>query len=99
MLHFGEDDNADILWSAAAGTGAALEGAVRLGVAQVDKLRTGQPIRLTALRSGESGANELVYAIEIPSTNQARASQALLAYMTEQLGRDLAQLVRPRGGQ
>jgi hypothetical protein len=99
VLHFGDAGSADVLWSGAAGTGAPLEGAVRLGVAQVNKLRAGEPIRLTALRAPETGDEEAVFEIELPSANQARASQALFTYMTAQLGRDLASLVRPRGSE
>lgn len=98
LLHFGTPEAGDVLWTGDAGTGTPLEAAVPIGAEQVGRLRAGEPIQLTAVRSAADGSQEAVYSIALTSANQARASEALLAYMSEQLGRDLAQLVRPRGG-
>ena len=97
VLHFGTPEAADVVWTGAPGTGAPFEDSVPLGAAHVGRLQAGEPITFTALRSSEGGENEAVFTIELTSVNQARASQALVAYMAEQLGRDLAALVRPRG--
>ncbi len=99
VLHFGTPDAADILWTGTPGTGAPIEGSVPLGATHVGRLQAGEPITFTALRISEEGENEAVFTIPLTSVNQARASQALVAYMAEQLGRDLAVLVRPRGSQ
>ena len=99
VLHFGTPEAADVLWTGTPGTGAPIEGSVPLGAAHVGRLQAGEPITFTALRSLEGSADEPVFTIELTSANQAQASQALVAYMAEQLGRDLAALVRPRGSQ
>ena len=44
-------------------------------------------------------ASEPVFTVEFVTVNQARAVQALTGYMAEQLGQDLAELIRPRGSQ
>ena len=99
VLHFGTLDAPDVVWAGASGTGAALEGVVPLGAGHVGRLRAGEPIALTAVRSASDGSREAVFSIELTSVNQARASEALFGYMTDGLGRDLAALVRPRGSE
>lgn len=99
VLHFGTLDDPEVLWSGAPGTGAPIVGNVRLGAAQVGRLRAGEPLTFTALRGNDDEGREAVFAIELTVANQARASQALLGYMSGQMGRDLAALVRPRGSQ
>ena len=99
VLHFGTPEEANVVWTGTPGTGAPIEESVPLGATHVGRLQAGEPITFTALRSSEGGENEAVFTIELTSINQARASQTLFGYMAEQLGRDLAALVRPRGGQ
>jgi hypothetical protein len=51
------------------------------------------------VRQTGSGEGEAVFSIALNSVNQARASSVLLGYMSDQLGRDLAALIRPRGSE
>ena len=97
VLHFGTPEAADVVWTGTPGTGAPIEASVPLGATHVGRLRAGEQITFTALRSGQGGENEPVFTIELTSVNQAQASEALVAYMAEQFARDLAALVRPRG--
>lgn len=100
VLHFGQPEEANIVWTGTPGTGAPLESTVPLGATHVGRLQAGEPMTFTALRSSAAGEDEAVFTIELTSINQARASQALVAYMAGgQLGRDLTSLVRPRGSQ
>jgi hypothetical protein len=92
VLHFGSPEEADILWAGDAGTGAPLEGVVDLGPARLMRLQASEPLTLTALRATGDGANDPVYSIELTSLNQGPTSRALVAYMTAQLGTDLARL-------
>jgi len=96
ILHFGEPDAPDVVWSGTASTGRPLEGTVPLSAQHVQKLGAGQPIMLTAIRD-LAGAPEAAFAIELTNVNQAQAAQALLRYMSNQLSTDLAALVGPRG--
>lgn len=93
ILHFGEPDEADILWAADANTGVPIERVIDLGPARLAKLQAGEPLLLTALRPTETGASEAVYSIELTSLNQGTATSALVGYMAQQLESDLAQLI------
>jgi hypothetical protein len=99
LLHFGPPETADVVWTGQPGTGTALEAAVPLAAAHVGKLQAGEPMALTAVRETASGEGEAVFSIGLNAVNQARASSALLGYMSDQLGRDLAALIRPRGSE
>jgi len=94
MLHFGTLDTADTLWTGPPGTGHPLEAAVELSPSHVGRLQAGEPITLTAIRASEAGEDEAVFTIELSSLNQARAVQALVGYMAQQLSSDLARLIR-----
>jgi hypothetical protein len=93
MLHFGPPEGADVLWVAAAGTGAALEGIVELGLTRLARLLEGEQLFLTALRPTETGSNEAVYTIELTFINQGPATTALAQYMAQRLASDLAQII------
>lgn len=95
VLHFGPPEQADIMWASEAGTGAPLEGVVDLGPSRLARLQGSEQIMLTALRSTEAGTSEPVYSIELTSLNQGPAATALVGYMAQQLGNDLAQLMPP----
>jgi len=92
-LHFGPPEQADILWAGAAGTGGPIEGVVDLGPTRLDRLLANEQLWLTALRLTEAGTNEPVFTIELTSLNQGPAVSALVRYMAQQLGADLAQLL------
>jgi hypothetical protein len=96
VLHFGTPDSADVVWSGPSGTGQIIQASVPLAAAHVARLVGGQPINFTAVRESEAGAPEAVFSVQLTSVNQAAATGALLAYMTDGLSADLARLVQPR---
>ncbi|MDH3272113.1 MAG: hypothetical protein OEN56_12310 [Gemmatimonadota bacterium] len=97
VLHFGEPDDADVVWMGDAGTGAPLEATVPLSPSQVRRLATGDPLMLTAVQATED-TPDAVFAIGIGNVNQARNAQALLTYMASQLSADVTQLIPPSSG-
>ena len=97
VLHFGDVDDPDVVWSGEAGTGETLEDTVPLEFAHVTRLRAGEPITLTAMKGSADGVDEPAFTIEFTNLNQATATEALLGYMARQLSIDLSRLVRPRG--
>ena len=96
VLHFGDVTDPDVVWEASAGSGAPIEASQPLGAAQVERLRAGEPVTFSALRSG-GASPEPVFVIELTPVNQAQAIQLLVAYMGSQMEADLAQLVQPIG--
>ena len=104
VLHFGEPNEAQVIWTGPAGTGTPLEATVVLNPDYVPLLAAGTPISLTAVVAGaeagaeEGGDNEAVFSIQLTPVSQSRAARALLGYMSSQLSKDLAALVPPSGG-
>ena len=98
MLHFGESDSVDLMWTGPADTGEMLEVPVVLKVRHVLRLQAGEPIRLTAIKSVEDADSDVLFTVELTTVNQAPTTQALLGYMANQLSVDLTRLVPPRGG-
>jgi hypothetical protein len=98
VLHFGEPTQADVLWSAPAGSGAALEASFPLGAANTRRLQAGEPVSLTALRGDASAAPDPVFTIQLSNAGQAPLVQGLLEYMSSRLQTDLTALTTPRGG-
>lgn len=90
IVHFGDPSAPDVIWRGAADTGAAIEATLALGAQHVIRLRSGEPVTLTALQSGDPQ-----YSIEIDTTGQVQATEALLSYMALQLSTDLKELVPP----
>lgn len=97
ILHFGTPDAPRILWQGDAGTGATLQDTRPLSAADVYLLGNGEPVVLTALKTDDSGADEIAWAIALSEVNQAPATQTLLNYMANQLSVDLNNLLTPRG--
>jgi hypothetical protein len=95
LLHFGTPEEADMIWSASAGTGANVEAIVPLAPSHLVRLASGDPLTLTAVRDTEPGEADALYAIELTSINQATAVQALVGYMAGQLAADLERLIPP----
>jgi hypothetical protein len=95
LFHFGEPTEADVVWVAAAGSGAPVEGIVPLAPSHLARLQAGEPITLTAIREADDGQTDALYAIELTSLNQSSAVTALLGYMANQLAGDLARLIAP----
>lgn len=98
VLHFGEAEDADVLWTGPAGTGELIEVPVVLEARHVLRLQAGEPIRLTAVQSVEDADNEAVFTLELTTVNQVAATRALLEYMAGQMVADINRLAPPRGG-
>ena len=94
VLHFLDDPAGSAVWSADAGSGAAIETTLPLSAAHTNRLQAGEPLVLSAF---DDAGDEALFAIELTAVNQARASAALLGYMSSQLDADLATYLRPRG--
>jgi len=98
MLHFGEADSVDVMWTGPAGTGEVLEVPVVLDVRHVLRLQAGEAIRLTAIKGVEDADSEALFTVELTTVNQVNTTRALLEYMANQLAADLTRLAPPRGG-
>lgn len=98
VLHFGPADDADLVWSAPAGTGTALEAPVVLQPRHLARLQRGESLQLTAIREVEAEENEALFTLELTQVNQAPAVQALLGYMAGPMVEELKRLVPPGGG-
>lgn len=98
VLHFGTADDADIVWTAPAGTGEVLEAPSVLQPYQIVRLQNGEALNLTAIISTEDGTNEAVFTLDMTTVNQATATRQLLGYMAGQMVEDLKLLVPPGGG-
>jgi hypothetical protein len=99
LFHFGDPEEADVVWIATADSGAPVEGIVPLAPSHLARLRAGEPITLTAIREAGDGQTDALYAIELTSINQSPAVVALLGYMANQLAGDLARLMPPDNSQ
>lgn len=93
VLHFGEGESLDVMWTSPAATGAPIEGPAILNPGQLVRLQSGEPILLTAVLTGEDGENEALYTLDLTTVNQTQATGGLLVYMAQQLAADLAQLL------
>lgn len=95
VIHFGDIDTPDILWTGPAGSGAPLEAAIPLAARHVVRLRAGDPVMLTAI--GGVDGNQPEYSIMVGNVNQGPATAVLLNYMATQMAEDLDRYVQPRG--
>ncbi|MDH3206468.1 MAG: hypothetical protein OEO79_07645 [Gemmatimonadota bacterium] len=95
VLHFGTIEAPDTLWTGVANTGAPIVGTIVLAPEHVTRLRSGEPLTLTAVRADAAGEPEAVYTIELTSLNQAARVEALLGYMSQQLSADLSRVIQP----
>jgi hypothetical protein len=95
LVHFGPLESADVIWRAAAGTGANLEGVVPLAPSHLARLQAGHTMTLAAIREADDGELDALFVIELTSLNQSQAVSSLLAYMANQLPADLARLLPP----
>lgn len=100
ILHFGTPDQADVVWSGDAGTGAPLQATVALAPSHVRRLVAGDRLTVTAITrpAAEAESPEAVYAVGIGTVSQAQNAQAILQYMAQQLQDDLTRLVPPSAG-
>ena len=98
VLHFGAADDADVVWSAPAGTGDVLEAPAVLQSHQIVRLQNGEALNLTAITTDEAGKNEAVFTLDVTTVNQATATRELLGYMAGQMVEDLKALLPPGGG-
>lgn len=95
LFHFGEPQDAEIVWAADANTGSNVDGIVPLTLEQLRRLQAGDALALTAVHETADGTNEAVFSIELTTLNQARSVGTLLGYMAQQLPADLATLLSP----
>ena len=95
VVHFGDANAPDVLWSGPAGSGQALEATIPLAATHVARLRAGDPVMLTAL--GGADGDQPEYSILVGNVNQGPAATVLLNYMATQMGEDLGRFVQPRG--
>ena len=98
VLHFGAADDADVVWSAPAGTGDVLEAPAVLQPYHIVRLQNGEALNLTAITTDEAGKNEAVFTLDVTTVNQATATRELLGYMAGQMVEDLKVLLPPGGG-
>jgi hypothetical protein len=97
VLHFDEPQDADVLWTGPAGTGAAPQTTIPLDPRQLSRLASGHPIRFTAvIQEAEDGSGDVAYSIQFTPLNQARATSTLMSYFARQLSADLARLAPAR---
>jgi hypothetical protein len=92
IIHFGAPDQPDTVWRGEADTGLPLEATIPMQATHVIRLRAGDQLSLTAMRSGEPA-----YTIPLDTINQVTAVESLLAYMATQLSTDLNELIKPVG--
>jgi hypothetical protein len=92
VIHFGPPDQPDTLWRGEADTGLPLEATIPMQATHVIRLRAGDQLSLTAMRTGEP-----VYTIPLDTINQVTAVESLLDYMSAQLSADLNELIKPVG--
>ena len=98
ILHFGEVTEPDVLWSGPAGSGAPIRAGVLPTPANLAKLRSGEPLSLTAVRTIAEGEAEAVFSFGLTTVGQSSATTRLLSYMAERLSEDFKRLVPSTGG-
>ncbi len=92
LLHFGDPGAPDVLWTGQAGTGAPLETSLPLQPSQVLRLRSGDPVVLTAVRGGQ---NDPVFSVPLSEMGQAASVQSLLTYLGTTFPADVRRLLPP----
>jgi len=95
IVHFGDIDAPDIVWTGPAASGTPLEATIPLAARHVVRLRSGDPVMLTA--AGGPDGNQPEFSIIVGNVNQGPATAVLLNYMASQMAEDLERLVQPRG--
>lgn len=96
VLHFGDLTGDDVIWSLEAGRAARVQISIPATPEQLERLRAGDPVSLTALRvdtGGEETEAAAVYSLTLLQVGQAANTDALLTYMGDgSLSRDLETL-------
>ncbi len=98
VLHFDGPDEADPVWTGAAG--GAVEVTFPVTPRHLARLASGHPLRFTAVVQDDTdpeSPGEVAYSVEFTPLNQSPATSALVSYMAGQLSEDLHQLL-PEGG-
>jgi hypothetical protein len=98
VLHFGEVDEANILWTGQIGPSPVIDATIVLRPQHATLLASGSPINFTGVASLEDGTSEAVFSIQFTPVNQNRATGGVLGYMASQLSADLAALLAAGGG-
>ncbi len=99
LLHFGEPDAPQIVWSVPADSGGMVQAVIPLTGDDLNKLQAGEPLSLTAVRmagppeEGKPPQAEFVYSLSLMQIGESRATTALLDYMAHgQLAEDLKRI-------
>ena len=99
LLHFGEPDAPEIVWSIPADSGGVVQAVVPLSGANLNKLQAGEPLSLTAVRmegppvEGQPPQAQFVYTLGLIQVGESRATTALLDYMAHgRLAEDLKRI-------
>ena len=98
LLHFGDLSGDDVIWSGEVGTGGIKQASILASGADLERLRSGELVSLTAVRvpEGEDPTAEAVYTVPILQVGQTQYVTALLQYMGGgALSRDLMTLIPP----
>jgi hypothetical protein len=98
LLHFGDLSGDDVIWSGEVGSGGLKQATVLASRSDLERLRAGELVSLTAVRlpEGENPTAEPIYTVPILQVGQTQNVTALLQYMGGgALSRDLAALVPP----
>ncbi len=98
LLHFGDLSGDDVIWTSEVGTGGLMQASILGSRADLERLRAGELVSLTAVRvpEGENPVAEPIYTVPLLQVGQTQSVTALLQYMASgALGRDLAALVPP----
>jgi hypothetical protein len=101
LLHFGDLSGDDVIWSAEAGAGGLLQVLLPASGTDLQRLRAGEQVSLTALRipEGDDAEADLVFSLALLQINQDVNVANLLAYMAEGgLSNDLITLIPPPPG-
>lgn len=87
LLHFGQPDAPQIVWSTPADSGGIVQAVIPLTGDDLNKLQAGEPLSLTAVKmagqpvAGQPPQAEFVYSLALLQVGESRAATALLDYM------------------
>lgn len=101
LLHFGDLSGEDVIWSAEAGAGGWFQTILPASASNLDRLRTGDQVSLSALRipEAEGAEADLIFTVPLLQLNQEVSVGNLLAYMAGGgLDNDLKTLIPPPPG-
>jgi hypothetical protein len=101
VLHFGDLSGDDVIWTVEASSGGMVQAVFPANGQTLDRLRAGELVSLTALRTPteDGGEAEVIFTLSVLQVGQQPNVEALLQYMaTGALGSDLLALLPPGTG-